>query len=331
MTTPRIRVDTTVNTNVKYSKVFALAFLKSAGVTDAFTEAEIRAFVLPKLSDASLMGSAIVQLDSTTSGEKYHSGRGDETFTGLLTQVFANGVTSGTTTVDATAVSTTGIHVYFMTMDGINETAVNSAVYIDKFDRSVYTSTNKNIVQYIYDNEAVLDRDPTTQSFFKIARITLPNGDNLYGPSVRWNGSVDGVFNVGNYFDSTLTKYYARTTRGDTNSSIPANTTGILYEFYYQPSKPVKVNTCKLYIHNDGSTAPQGHVQFIGALIGRTLHSVTNPSIALPYATSNTDYTQTGIIITFDDMVISTDIVFKIICSGSRNVMYVSDIQLDYV
>jgi hypothetical protein len=43
------------------------------------------------------------------------------------------------------------------------------------------------------------------------------------------------------------------------------------------------------------------------------------------------EYAQTGIIITFDDMVISTDIVFKIICSGSRNVMYVSDIQLDYV
>jgi hypothetical protein len=129
MTTPRIRVDTTVNTNVKGSKVFALAFLKSAGVTDAFTEAEIRAFVLPKLGDASLTGSAIVQLDSTTSGEKYHSGRGDETFTGLLTQVFADGVTSGTTTVDATAVSTTGIHVYFMTMDGINETAVTSVVW----------------------------------------------------------------------------------------------------------------------------------------------------------------------------------------------------------
>jgi hypothetical protein len=124
MTTPLIRADTTVNTNVKYSKVFALAFVKIESVTDAFTESDIRAFVLPKLSDPALTGSAIVQLDSVASGENYHSGRGDEAFTGLLTKVFNNGVTDATVTENPSDLAADGVNVYFMTMDGLNETAV---------------------------------------------------------------------------------------------------------------------------------------------------------------------------------------------------------------
>jgi len=123
MTTPLIRADTTINTNVKGSKVFALAFVKQAGVTDALTDDQIRAFVLPKLAEASLLGSAIVQLDSVSSGKDFHSGRGDESFTGLLTKVFNNGVVSGTTTENSSDLAD-GINVYFMTMDGLNETAV---------------------------------------------------------------------------------------------------------------------------------------------------------------------------------------------------------------
>jgi hypothetical protein len=132
-TTPLIRVDTTVKTNVKGSKVFALAFVKVTGVTDSFTEDQIRGFVLPKLGDASLLGSAIVQLDSVTSGEKYHSGRGDESFTGILTQVFVLApdlTTNVTTTVQGADFADSGINVYFMTMDGINETAVSSLMWI---------------------------------------------------------------------------------------------------------------------------------------------------------------------------------------------------------
>jgi hypothetical protein len=129
MTTPRIRVDTTVNTNVKGSKVFALAFVKNAGVTDSFSEGDIRAFVLPKLGDTTLQGSAIVQLDSVSSGEKYHSGRGDESFTGLLTKVFSGNLDSDTTTVNSADFADAGINVYFMTMDGINETAIKTEMY----------------------------------------------------------------------------------------------------------------------------------------------------------------------------------------------------------
>jgi hypothetical protein len=124
MTTPLIRADTTVNTNVKYSKVFALAFVKSEGVTDVFTESDIRAFVLPKLSDTTLLGSAIVQLDSVASGENHHSGSGDESFTGLLTKVFSNGIGGDATVTVNPSDLADGVNVYFMTMDGLNETAV---------------------------------------------------------------------------------------------------------------------------------------------------------------------------------------------------------------
>jgi len=129
MTTPLVRADTTINTNVKGSKVFALAFVKAAGVTDAFTESDIRGFVMPKLGDATLLGSAIVQLDSVSSGKDFHSGRGDEAFTGLLTKVFNNinnggGGLSGATVTENPSDLADGINVYFMTMDGLNETAV---------------------------------------------------------------------------------------------------------------------------------------------------------------------------------------------------------------
>lgn len=120
-TTPLVRVDTTVNTDVKYSKVFALAFVKIEGVTGVFTEDQLRAFVIPKLSDATLFGSAIVQLDGLATGHNYHSGKGDETFTGLLTKVFSNGIVNSDTTVGELSA---GIDVYFVTMDGVNETAI---------------------------------------------------------------------------------------------------------------------------------------------------------------------------------------------------------------
>ena len=134
-TTPLVRVDTTVNTDVKYSKVFALAFVKNEGVTGVFTEDQIRAFVIPKLSDATLFGSAIVQLDSLATGHNYHSGKGDESFTNLLTKVFVldpvalDLTTNVTTTIQGADFADAGIDVYFMTMDGINETAVNSLIW----------------------------------------------------------------------------------------------------------------------------------------------------------------------------------------------------------
>jgi hypothetical protein len=111
---------------VKGSKVFGLAFVKVAGVTDVFTQDEVRAFVLPKLSEPTLTGSAIVQLDNVSSGgESNHSGRGDERFTGVLTKVFSNGIVDDTVTTNATDVTgAAGVDVYFLTMDGINETAV---------------------------------------------------------------------------------------------------------------------------------------------------------------------------------------------------------------
>lgn len=124
MTSPLIRVDTTINTNVKYSKVFALAFKKATG-TDTFNELVMKNFLISKLNDMLFVGSAIVQLDNVTSGETFHSGRGDENFTGILTKVFSNGISDNVTTnniADITAAG--GVHVYFVTIDGINETAM---------------------------------------------------------------------------------------------------------------------------------------------------------------------------------------------------------------
>lgn len=131
MTTPLIRADTTINTNVKGSKVFALAFAKSPGVaTDGYTEADIRGFVLPFLNDTGLLGSAVVQLDSVSSGKDHHSGRGDEAFTGLLTKVFSNGTGDATVTENPSDI-VDGVHVYFLTMDGLNETAVRGVKVMD--------------------------------------------------------------------------------------------------------------------------------------------------------------------------------------------------------
>ena len=122
-TNPLVRVDTKVNTDVKYSKVFALAF---EGAFGALTESQIRGFAIPKLSDAELFGSAIVQLDSVETGYSYHSGKGNESFTGLLTKVFSNGVENyGTVTA-----LTGGFYVYFLTMDGVNETATRSVEHV---------------------------------------------------------------------------------------------------------------------------------------------------------------------------------------------------------
>lgn len=123
MERPLIRVDTEINTDVKGSKVFGLAFVKNVGVTDQFTDAQIRTFVLPNMT-ANLVGSAIVQLDSVSSGENYHSGRGNESFTGVLTKVFSNGITDTSVTSNVEALSTSDVNVYFLTVDGINETAV---------------------------------------------------------------------------------------------------------------------------------------------------------------------------------------------------------------
>ena len=186
MTTPLIRADTTINTNVRGSKVFALAFVKQAGVTDVFTETDIRGFVLPKLADVSLIGSAIVQLDSVSSGKDFHSGRGDEAFTGLLTKVFNNGVVSGTTTENPSDLAD-GINVYFMTMDGLNETAVRVAqppavIVTELFDRyPEYTWTSFTPETGFYDGQKVTLTDENISSVngeYKIYSDVTTLGEN---------------------------------------------------------------------------------------------------------------------------------------------------------
>jgi len=122
--------------------VFGLAFVKVAGVTDVFTEAEIHAFVMPKLySD-----SAIVQLDNVSSGENTHSGRGDERFTGVLTKVFLNGIVDDTVTTNMADV-TAGVDVYFLTVDGINETATNMG-YVDPIQLRFALNEEETIINY---------------------------------------------------------------------------------------------------------------------------------------------------------------------------------------
>jgi hypothetical protein len=210
-TTPLIRVDTTVKTNVKGSKVFALAFVKVADVTDSFTEDQIRGFVLPKLGDASLLGSAIVQLDSVTSGEKYHSGRGDESFTGILTQVFVldpvalDLTTNVTTTVQGADFADSGINVYFMTMDGINETAVSSLMFIKPPVYEFYKlkSPLQNLEVEFYDSgygDVVVDVTYQDDTYYvndnRFPVFTVPSHIT---PSIL--SDIDKIF-VG-YIDST--------------------------------------------------------------------------------------------------------------------------------
>jgi hypothetical protein len=193
MTTPLIRLDTTINTNVKGSKVFGLAFVNVAGVTDAFTEAEIRAFVLPKLSDPALTGSVIVQLDNVSSGENNHSGRGDERFTGVLTKVFLNGLVDDTVTTNmADVTGTAGVDVYFLTMDGINETAVKSS-YLAPFtftiDGNEYSrSASDPLYQVTLDEDT--DADLTKTPWVLVLNYVHLGGTN---PALNIRDTTKGL------------------------------------------------------------------------------------------------------------------------------------------
>ena len=152
-----VRVDTIINTNVLGFKVYALAFVKTEGVTDSFSENEIRIFALPKLTSS----VAIVQLDNVN---KAHAGSGDEAFTGILKHVFSDGVSASSVEVD----TFTDISVYFFTMDGINETVsrvyysisgpklwrlriTNASLFNSEFD--VDTNTNYTFPHGIYDTD----------------------------------------------------------------------------------------------------------------------------------------------------------------------------------
>ena len=186
MTSLLIRVDTTVNTNVKGSKVFGLAFVNVAGVTDVFTQDEIRAFVMPKLySD-----SAIVQLDNVTSGENNHSGRGDERFTGVLTKVFLNGIVDDTVTTN-TADVTAGVDVYFLTMDGINETAVRMNKHDPLLATGASVSASVNGV-----NSLVYESSSLSDTVYK--QLVPDTGDYIHSSGFFVSGRavislIDGV------------------------------------------------------------------------------------------------------------------------------------------
>jgi len=196
MTSLLIRVDTIVNTNVKGSKVFGLAFVKVAGVTDVFTQDEVRAFVLPKLSEPTLTGSAIVQLDNVSSGGEStynHSGRGDERFTGVLTKVFSNGIVDDTVTtnmVDVTGAA--DVDVYFLTMDGINETAVRMNLAPPPFtftiDGNEYSRASDPLYQVTLDEET--DADPTKTPWVLVLNYVHLGGTN---PALNIRNTTKGL------------------------------------------------------------------------------------------------------------------------------------------
>jgi len=161
--------------------VFGLAFVKLDGVTDSFTEAEVRAFVLPKLNTE----SAIVQLDNTSSGENYHSGRGDEIFTGILTKVFVTSDLAAvtTTTTNVADLTAAGVNVYFLTVDGINETAVKS-VYSDNTPR--WWRIEFMINNPVYGYSRILElglRDEKT--------LSLPSTGSTISPVIRTSNLKD--------------------------------------------------------------------------------------------------------------------------------------------
>jgi len=106
-----LQVRTDVHTNVKYSKVYALAF------TYAMPDGNVSAFAIPKLQDPNLFGSAIVQLTNLSTGVNYHNGRNDNNFVGVLTKAFTD--TNGNVTTNGNVSIS---NVFFITTNGINET-----------------------------------------------------------------------------------------------------------------------------------------------------------------------------------------------------------------
>jgi hypothetical protein len=205
--------------------VFGLAFVKVAGVTDVFTEAEVRAFVLPKLSEPTLIGSAIVQLDNVSSGGENtnHSGRGDERFTGVLTKVFSNGIVDDSVTTNATDV-TAGVDVYFLTMDGINETAVRcGAVHPLATGASVSASVNGvagTTYSLVYESSSLSD--------MVYKQLVPDTGDYIHS-----SGTFIGTRNVISLIDG-VTNNWDNAWHGP-----PGPTMYAIYEFAYGEEKVV--------------------------------------------------------------------------------------------
>jgi hypothetical protein len=182
--------------------VFGLAFVKVAGVTDVFTQAEVRAFVLPKLSDSTLIGSAIVQLDNVSSGGEStytHSGRGDERFTGVLSKVFSNGIVDDSVTTNTADVTgAAGVDVYFLTMDGINETAVR----MNKHDPPLATGASVSAsVNGVSGTTYSLVYESSSLSDMVYKQLVPDTGDYIHSSSTFFGNRnvislIDGVTNV---------------------------------------------------------------------------------------------------------------------------------------
>ena len=131
------RVSTTVNSNVKFSKVYALA---SADPT--LTESNVGAFATRKLrDDPSLLGSAIVRLSRKVGNFDYHDGRGDNEFHGILTKAFASADGADTVVDSRDSLFGNTVNVFCFAVDGVNETAFNNHTVVSYYTPTIIPKT----------------------------------------------------------------------------------------------------------------------------------------------------------------------------------------------
>lgn len=119
-------ITTSVNTNVKNTTVYAVAFANNE------TLADVKDFVRSKLYNNNFINrfpDTIIPMYNETTRSRFHSGRGNETFRGQLSKRAAQAgrINSNSVVVSQFAgdslVSDT--HIYIVLVDGIHKTNIS--------------------------------------------------------------------------------------------------------------------------------------------------------------------------------------------------------------
>lgn len=125
-----INISTTIQTNVKNSKVYAVSF---SAIPLVNVIESVRAFVLPKLVNGSILAAftsdgSIAELTHQTTGSVTHQGtRTNEVFVGQLYKEFTD-LATPTNAVAPISVASGAVHyVFIVTVDGINQMSVRVA------------------------------------------------------------------------------------------------------------------------------------------------------------------------------------------------------------
>ena len=191
-----LQVRTEVLTNVKYSKVYALAF------TYPMDKGSVCAFAIPKLQDPNLLGSAIVPLTNLSTGVDYHNGETENNFVGVLTKAFTD--TYGNVTTDSDASIS---NVFFITTNGNNETV--TGVYTPD---TIQPTTDIPINITATSGESHLTNSIDSETNTIIARNTSPGTShkfmtNIEIPLSEFSPSFRGrSLRMGNFNHDSLTE-----------------------------------------------------------------------------------------------------------------------------